>query len=572
MKVSSIALLCMLSSLCVEVIQAAPTTVTLTAVKDCNVVKAAPNTAFPSDPNLSAHKADGTNQQFFLWEFRLPDDCIAQNIDPATFKFKMVMLKKRITTQREFYVNIIKNGTEINIDDLNALTFNTAPGVLKDLTTLTTSNNIDTVTAGYIGYCPVTQSDGEPWEYVPALDANANYLAALITHLNDDTNQRFIFLYHPRYINTIGDYWASTENTQYPGPQIEFTYEPTKVAIEKSGDYLNVTEGGATDTYNLYLTSQPASEVTVTLGYNAERLLLSPTSVVFTPSNYNVPQTVTIAAVEDNIANADEKIMISHAVLSADTEFDGSGVGNVYVKVIDNDSVTASLTAVKDSTVKRLSSGTSFASGDLMLKKLNSTPDIDIQVSYVQFELPQDFEYAVDAKFSIVQTSLPAAGNISKIYLIGINDDIAQADADSFNWLNAPALDKRARAIDGLNCYDNEQAVYLAGIDIAISGSQGAVLTTSPAEGRVIAQWLSRDTDKQATIMIVRQKSGDFTDSFASVENGTYAAPVLDISYGTAAHSYCQQPGRIYDPEDFNNDCIVNFEDFAAFAEDWMQQ
>ncbi len=572
MKVSSIALLCVLSVFCATAIQAAPKTVTLTAVKDCTVVKTAPNTAFPSDPNLSAYKADGTSQQFFLWEFLLPDDCVAQNIDPATFKFKMVMLKQYLTTNRQCYLCIIRDSYDLAVDDLDALTFNTAPGVLKDLATPTTTANVDTPAIAYVGYCPVTQTDGQPWDYVPALDTNVNYVNALITHLNADTNQRLMFLYHPRYIHPKGDYWASTENTSYAGPQIEFTYEPTKLAISKESDYLTIVEGGLSASYDLYLTSQPASDVTVTLGYNAERLILSPATVVFTPSNYNVPQMVTVSTMDDLLASTTEKLRISHTVASDDASFNGSAAGSVYAKVIDNDAATASLVAVKDSTVKRLASGTSFASGDIVIKKLNSTPDIDIQVAYIQFELPQDFLYAVDAKLTLVQTSTPSGSNVSKVYLIGVNDDVPQSDADIYSWLNAPALDTRAQAIEGINCYDTEKAVYLGDIDLATSGSSGVTISTLPAAANAISQWLSRDTDKQATIMLVRQKTGDFTDSFAGVGDATYSAAVLDITYGKSDSNYCGRPGQAYDAQDFNNDCIVNFEDFATFAQSWIEQ
>jgi len=567
MKVSSIALLCVLSVFCITAIQAAPQTVTLTAVKDCTVVKTAPDTAFPSDPNLSAFKADGFSQQFFLWEIRLPADCAAQNIDPATFKFKLAMLSQKLTTQRDVYLNIIKDTADVDVADLNALTFNTAPGVLKDLTTPITTNNIDGGSAAYVGYSTVTVTDGQEWEYVPT----GAYLTAMQTQLALDTNQRLIFLYHPRYIHPIGDYWSSLETPASHGPQVEFTYEPTKIAVEQSVDYLTVVEGGATDTYTVYLTSQPSQNVTVALDYNEGLFTANPSSLVFTSSNYSVPQTVTVTAVDDLVARTNGQSIISHTASSADAAFNGTYIPDAIVNVNDNDSTFASITAVKDSTVKRLASGTSFASGDIATKKFNDVPNIDIQVSYIQFQLPQDFQYSVGSTIKLVQTSMPTANDISKVYLIGINDDVDQSDADSFTWLNAPALDTRVEAIDGLNGYDDEQAVYLADLDAAMSISGGVTLTTSATESQAISEWISRDTDKLITIMLIRQKAGSFGDSFASVENATYAAPTLEIYYGTSAQSYCQRPGRVYDPADFNYDCIVNYEDYLTFANDWMQ-
>jgi hypothetical protein len=219
-----------------------------------------------------------------------------------------------------------------------------------------------------------------------------------------------------------------------------------------------------------------------------------------------------------------------------------------------------------------LAASSSFATGDITLKKFNNSPDVDLQVGYVQFDLPQDFLYAVDAKLTLVQKSAPSSDNVSKVYLIGVNDDIEQADADVFTWYNAAALDKRAQALEGIKGYDDEAAVYLGDIDLATSGAAGVEISTLPASSGALSNWLSNDTDKKVTIMLVRQKEGDVTDTFAAVGDATYSAAVLDITYGTTAQNYCGRPGHIFDDQDFNNDCIVNFDDFASFAQDWIEQ
>ena len=108
------------------------------------------------------------------------------------------------------------------------------------------------------------------------------------------------------------------------------------ILLTESGSSTQVSEGGTTDSYTLVLETQPTDNVTITLSPNSQ-ITLDQTQVVFTPDNWDVPQTVTITAVDDTTAEATQTVAISHTVSSADPDYNGQSVPNLGVTVTDND-------------------------------------------------------------------------------------------------------------------------------------------------------------------------------------------------------------------------------------------
>jgi uncharacterized repeat protein (TIGR02543 family) len=99
---------------------------------------------------------------------------------------------------------------------------------------------------------------------------------------------------------------------------------------------LNVTEGGAGGNYNLVLNAQPSSNVIVSVNAG-NQLTVSPTNRTFTSANWNVPQSVTVAAVDDTLPEGTHKATITHTVSSEDAAYSGIAVSNVTVTVTDNE-------------------------------------------------------------------------------------------------------------------------------------------------------------------------------------------------------------------------------------------
>lgn len=107
------------------------------------------------------------------------------------------------------------------------------------------------------------------------------------------------------------------------------------VTIAQSSGNTAVSEGGTTDTYTVVLTSQPTANVTMNLDGGAQ-LSLS-TAVTFTPQNWNVPQTVTVSAVDDALVEGTHTQTINHTATSTDAKYNGISITSITANITDND-------------------------------------------------------------------------------------------------------------------------------------------------------------------------------------------------------------------------------------------
>lgn len=105
------------------------------------------------------------------------------------------------------------------------------------------------------------------------------------------------------------------------------------VRILQSGTRTDVVEGGDTDTYDLSLTARPSSNVTI--NFNTGTQISSIPAITFTPANWNIAQTVTVAAVDDNITEGAHTGTITHTTSTADTNYSALSVGSVTANISD---------------------------------------------------------------------------------------------------------------------------------------------------------------------------------------------------------------------------------------------
>jgi hypothetical protein len=109
-----------------------------------------------------------------------------------------------------------------------------------------------------------------------------------------------------------------------------------QVLIQPTAGQMVVSEGGQAATYTVVLAGQPTANVTV-LVHTGSQLTALPLSLVFTPNNWFIPQTVTIRAVDDLLAEGSQLVKLTHSVTSADTAYDGLGAPVIDVLVQDNE-------------------------------------------------------------------------------------------------------------------------------------------------------------------------------------------------------------------------------------------
>ncbi len=108
------------------------------------------------------------------------------------------------------------------------------------------------------------------------------------------------------------------------------------VTITESAASTDVTEGGATDSYDVVLDEIPTGTVTITVTPDAQ-VSVDKGTLTFLTSDWDTPQTVTVTAVNDDIAEGAHTGTISHTAASSDTNYNGIMIANVTANVTDND-------------------------------------------------------------------------------------------------------------------------------------------------------------------------------------------------------------------------------------------
>ena len=141
--------------------------------------------------------------------------------------------------------------------------------------------------------------------------------------------------------------------------------DPGTPGVQAAG--LSVTEedpSAGSDPYTLALATEPAGPVTVTVT-SADAAVAVDTDgtpqrrvLTFTAESWQTAQTVTAAAVADD-DGVGETVSVTHAVTSADPDYDGVSVASVTVTVTDDDPVGLAVSAAADGlTVAEAASGT----------------------------------------------------------------------------------------------------------------------------------------------------------------------------------------------------------------------
>ncbi len=121
------------------------------------------------------------------------------------------------------------------------------------------------------------------------------------------------------------------------------------ITLTVSGGSTAVSEGGASDTYTLVLTSAPSADVIISILHDGQLTTL-PSTLTFTAANWNQEQMVVVAAIDDTAEEGSHRSVISHTVSSADALYHQFTVGDAAVTITDNDTAGVNFTESTGST------------------------------------------------------------------------------------------------------------------------------------------------------------------------------------------------------------------------------
>jgi VCBS repeat-containing protein len=205
----------------------------------------------------------------------------------------------------------------------------------------------------------------------------------------------------------------------------------TPAAVSLSQTALNLTENGASGTYNIQLQTQPSATVSVTVTFNAGELALSSAGGVsstgslvltFTPGNYTTAQTVTVSALHDFISNGQHQSTIAMTCI-------GGGYDHAY-----QPAVTVNIGDIDTASIQE-----NLPQGGLTTTELGGTAAYTVQLTSIPagnviIDLSSsDPSKGVISATSAVLTFTPADWNVPQTVLVtGQPDAVPTVQADSF--------------------------------------------------------------------------------------------------------------------------------------------
>ena len=100
---------------------------------------------------------------------------------------------------------------------------------------------------------------------------------------------------------------------------------------------ISVTEAGDQAILSFQLEIQPTDDVTIGLVYDTDALQIVPDSLLFSPQDFGTPQTVTVSAIDDLLAEGLHFSGIHLAVVSNDPLYHESAIDEIMAMIADND-------------------------------------------------------------------------------------------------------------------------------------------------------------------------------------------------------------------------------------------
>jgi Ca2+-binding RTX toxin-like protein len=263
--------------------------------------------------------------------------------------------------------------------------------------------------------------------------------------------------------------------------------DTAEITITQSGGNTNITEGGATDTYDIVLTSQPTADVTIAIN-NGNQTGTSPTSLTFTSANWNIAQTVTVTATNDNVAEGNHSATISHTATSSDSNYNAIAINSLTTNISDNDNAGVTITQSDGNT--NITEGGATDSYDIVL---TSQPTADVTIAI------NNGNQTGTSPTSLTFTS--ANWNIAQtVTVTATNDSVAEGN-------HSGTISHTATSSDS-----NYNAIAINSITTNISDNDNAGFTINPTS----LTTGENGTNANFTVNLNSQPTGDVTLNLSS--------------------------------------------------------
>jgi hypothetical protein len=265
---------------------------------------------------------------------------------------------------------------------------------------------------------------------------------------------------------------------------------------------LITTEAGGTATFNVVLGSQPTVNVVLPLiSNNTSEGTVFPEAVTFTPEDWDLPQTIQITGVDDNVADGEINYQIlTQPTISEDINYNGINPEDVTVTNEDNDTANIQVTPTTGLITSERGETANF---EIIL---TSQPIADITID-LNSNNPNEGILSVNAV-----TFTPEDWDIPQIITVtGVNDNVID-DNIAYTIITDPAISNDAN-YNGLNAED----INLTNIDLS-----EPFIVINPTTGLITGETGSSDSfdivlnTQPRDIVTLNLSSSDITEGVVS--------------------------------------------------------
>lgn len=155
-------------------------------------------------------------------------------------------------------------------------------------------------------------------------------------------DDRIIAVYDiPENLNGQTLYFQAYESAPVPRVSnlIKAVVGAPQIQVQESGNGTAVTEASTTDSVSVSLSAAITGTVTLDIqNERPDRVAVGASALTFTADNWNIPQTLNLAAVDDGQVNGDERTNVVLKVRSgSDASYDSAFSRTIRVAVVDDD-------------------------------------------------------------------------------------------------------------------------------------------------------------------------------------------------------------------------------------------
>jgi hypothetical protein len=206
---------------------------------------------------------------------------------------------------------------------------------------------------------------------------------------------------------------VTTTDTSYstiivPSVNVTNADDETPSIIFTPTNRLFTTEAGGTATFTTVLTDQPTADVTLTFTSSDPTEGIVTSTIVFTPTNWNTPQTITVTGVDDPAIDGNIPYGISTRVASTDLRFNNIETAPIDVTNLDNDTPGILLTPTNGLVTTEASGTATFTA------MLASPPSADVTLTFTSSD-PTEGTVTSTIKFTAVNWNIPQVVTITGV-------------------------------------------------------------------------------------------------------------------------------------------------------------